>query len=216
MNYFLIDYENVRVSGFDGVTNLTSEDVVVVFYSENADTLTFGLHRRINESKAQFHFQKVSVGGKNALDFQLCSYLGYLIRDTKNGDGEANDNYYIVSNDHGYIILSDYWKKRGTDVIVVSNLSKKLVEKSEPKEKVATAPIQTNSNVDEKVAVAETENLLKSILSDKNSIAEVNKIINHYKTKNGVYQGLIKLFKQEKGLKIYQAIKSLINDKKGN
>jgi len=48
MNYFLIDYENVHVAGFEGITKLTDNDCVVIFYSENADTMTFGLHRRIN------------------------------------------------------------------------------------------------------------------------------------------------------------------------
>ena len=52
MNYFLVDYENVRVSGLDGLAKLTENDVVIIFYSVNADSLTFGLHRRINESKA--------------------------------------------------------------------------------------------------------------------------------------------------------------------
>ena len=78
MNYFLIDYENVNVSGFDGLSNLDDEDTIIVFYTENADTLTFGLHRRINDAKAVIQFQKVSSAVKNALDFQLCTYLGFF------------------------------------------------------------------------------------------------------------------------------------------
>ena len=114
MNYFLVDYENVRVSGLDGQSGLTENDVVIIFYSINADSLTFGLHRRINESKANFQFQKISVGEKNALDFQLCSYLGFLIRDNI-GIGEKNPaddcNYYVVSNDKGYAVLSDWLRE---------------------------------------------------------------------------------------------------------
>lgn len=64
MNYFLIDYENVNVSGFDGLANLTENDAVILFYSENASTLTFGLHRRLNESKANLQFHKVESNKK--------------------------------------------------------------------------------------------------------------------------------------------------------
>ncbi len=35
MNYYLVDYENVRAAGFDGVEKLTEEDIVVTFYSLN-------------------------------------------------------------------------------------------------------------------------------------------------------------------------------------
>ena len=110
MNYYLVDYENVNVSGLNGISKLTENDIVTIFYSENANTLTFGMHRRINELKACIKFQKVAVKEKNALDFQLCSYLGYLIRD-KMTEENLNNSYFIVSNDNGYSILPDYWKK---------------------------------------------------------------------------------------------------------
>ena len=57
MNYYLVDYENVKSHGLDGITSLDSSDVLVIFYSENADSLTFGLHRRLNESKAKISYQ---------------------------------------------------------------------------------------------------------------------------------------------------------------
>ena len=56
MNYYLVDYENVNVAGLNGVSKLIENDFVIIFYSENAETLTFGMHRRINESKADFFY----------------------------------------------------------------------------------------------------------------------------------------------------------------
>ena len=128
LNYFLVDYENVNVSGLNGITSLTENDSVIVFYSENADTLTFGIHRRLNESKAEIKFQKVLVKEKNARDFQLCSYLGFLIRDTMTEEN-LNNNYFVVSNDKSYLALIDYWKKFKIDLQVVSNLSKNEIKK---------------------------------------------------------------------------------------
>ena len=127
MNYFLVDYENVNVSGFNGVSKLTENDVVVIFNSENAQTLTFGMHRRINESKAEIKFQKVNVNEKNALDFQLCAYLGFLIRDKIN-DENVENIYYIVSNDKSYSVLQDYWKKLNVNLKIVSDLAKNEVK----------------------------------------------------------------------------------------
>ena len=54
------------------------------------------------------------------------------------------------------------------------------------------------------------------VLPDKADTAEVAKIINHYKTKQGVNNGLTKKFPQQKVGPIYKAIKPLIADKKGS
>lgn len=144
MNYYLIDFENVRASGFDGVEKLTEHDKVVTFYSVNADTITFDTHRKINESRADIEFQKVSVGGKNALDFQLSSYLGYLIRDTLPTDDNADKcNYYIVSNDTGYAFLCEYWRNRGIAVNIVRNMKGKITPTIE---KTKSEPANTQSN----------------------------------------------------------------------
>ena len=70
MNYYLVDFENVKKDGLDGVHLLNPEDKVCIFYSKNADSITFDQHRRIMESKADIELCKVEVGSKNALDFQ--------------------------------------------------------------------------------------------------------------------------------------------------
>ena len=202
MNYYLIDYENVNVSGLNGVSKLIENDFVIIFYSENAETLTFGMHRRINESKANIKFQKVLVKEKNALDFQLCSYLGFLIRDTMTGENLEN-SYFIVSNDNGYSALPDYWKKFGVNLKIVSNLAKDEVKKSE----IKSTP-QNNK-------VNDLEKELSKILKNKTDIAEAVKIINNSKTKVEINSNLGKNFHQKAG-EIYKAIKKFIADKKSN
>ena len=76
MAYYLVDYENVKADGMYGVDQLGKKDCVCIFYSENASTLTFGLHEKLNQTKGKIVLQKVEVGVKNALDFQLSTYLG--------------------------------------------------------------------------------------------------------------------------------------------
>ena len=53
MAYYLIDFENVKSRGMEGVELLTEEDTVCIFYSDNADSMTFDLHRKLNETKAK-------------------------------------------------------------------------------------------------------------------------------------------------------------------
>ena len=146
MAYYLVDYENVKADGMYGVDQLGKKDCVCIFYSENASTLTFGLHEKLNQKKGKIVLQKVEVGVKNALDFQLSTYLGYLISENEG----KNETYYIVSEDKGLAILTGYWAERGENVKTASDIAaakedleeekSSKTEKKEKKEKSADAP----------------------------------------------------------------------------
>ena len=120
MAYYLIDFENVKSRGMEGVELLTEEDSVCIFYSDNADSMTFDLHRKLNETKANIIYHKVAVGTKNALDFQLATYLGYLICGQQS-EG-IHPNYFIVTKDNGFTSLMVYWKAQGVPVRIIRNL----------------------------------------------------------------------------------------------
>ena len=102
---YLIDYENVNKDGLNGVSRLTEKDRVIIFYSARADRMTFGLHRRLNETKALVEYRRVDVGGHNALDFQLATWLGFLIAQ------DSDEEYCIVSNDKGFEFLAGFWRR---------------------------------------------------------------------------------------------------------
>ena len=42
---FFVDYENVDTNGLDGLTRLSSQDEVYIYYSEAHSRMSFGLHR---------------------------------------------------------------------------------------------------------------------------------------------------------------------------
>ncbi|MCM1283429.1 MAG: PIN domain-containing protein [Muribaculaceae bacterium] len=130
MNVFLVDFENVNSSGLNGISALDANDQIVIFYSENADSMTFDLHEQINSSKAQISFQRVDVGRKNALDFQLATYLGYLVCENEKENRQVR--YYVVTKDRGYSSLVTFWTKRGIEIVLAGSLaSSKIVEDSE-------------------------------------------------------------------------------------
>ena len=193
MSIFLIDYENVNVDGFNGLSSCTENDYIKIFYTKGAETLTFGLHRRLSESKSKIEYYKVENGSKNALDFQLSSYLGYLI------SSNPNEKYYIVSKDKGYEILTNFWQKYknlNCQISLVSDLS--LKNEQEEKNKLKQS--------------------IKSALSDTNYSDLVNDIfvlIEKYKTKQGINNALVKAYESKKAGEIYKKIKPLLTDKKG-
>ncbi len=193
MATFLVDYENVHVDGFNGLSNCKENDIIKIFYTKSADTLTFGLHRRLNETKGKIEYIKVENGAKNALDFQLSSYLGYLIANN------LDDKYYIVSKDKGYEVLTQFWSKYkaiNAQVTLVSDLTLK----------------------DEKVIQIQLDQKVQSTLKESTFKVDTNEIIliiDKYKTKQGINNALVKKYESKKAGEIYKLIKPLLTDKKG-
>ena len=177
----------------DGIHMLGKEDRVCIFYSKNADSITFDQHRRIIESKATIEFCKVEVGSKNALDFQLATQLGYLIAN------RSADQYFIVSKDKGFEILSVYWKSRNVNVTLIADITGRSHNQE----------------------VEETRAKLEELLQDEEDVDvdEIQKIMQQYKTKQGISNALMKKYPSKdnkKSSKIYKMIKPLLADKKGS
>ena len=103
MKAYLIDFENVKSKGLTGIEQLAQDDKVIIFYSENSDTISFEMHRKVMTSNADIEYLKVRVGGKNALDFQLSTLLGYLLAK------ELYTHIFIISGDKGFDKLHDFW-----------------------------------------------------------------------------------------------------------
>ncbi|MBR6107525.1 MAG: hypothetical protein IKQ39_05915 [Oscillospiraceae bacterium] len=96
MRLFLIDYENVNSAGLHGIGQASQDDRVILFYSHAANTLSFEIMDEMIASNIMPERVCLERTGKNALDFQLVTFLGYLIA------REKADAYYIISKDTGY------------------------------------------------------------------------------------------------------------------
>ncbi|MBQ8923072.1 MAG: hypothetical protein IJ060_13110 [Oscillospiraceae bacterium] len=96
MRLFLIDYENVNSAGLHGIAQAAPDDRVILFYSHAANTLSFEIMDEMVNSGIMPERVCLEHSGKNALDFQLVTFLGYLIAKDK------ADAYYIISRDAGY------------------------------------------------------------------------------------------------------------------
>ena len=107
MNYhYLIDFENVHKDGLAGLEEIEEGSFLHIFYSENARNITLSSFG--NAKMLHMEVIKVPVG-KQSLDMQLVSFLGYLI-----GKEDSKDNkYIIVSKDNGYGNTPLFWDSLG-------------------------------------------------------------------------------------------------------
>lgn len=107
MAIYLIDYENTGVKGLAGIERLKEEDQIILFYGPKTGSIPFDEHVRISQSASHVEYIKTTKTAKNYLDFQLTTYLGFLIAQT------PVKEYHIVSKDSGYDSVIDFWSKRG-------------------------------------------------------------------------------------------------------
>jgi len=121
MKIFYVDFENVKDPGLNGIGKLNKGDVVRIYYSEDAQKMTFGLHRRIEESPATFEYKRISKdlkGVKNALDVLLMQDMSQRIIEEKSGE------FFIVSNDGDYDHYISEKKKNGISINKISEVCK--------------------------------------------------------------------------------------------
>ena len=116
---FLIDFENVHEKGLEGIGCLKPEDTVHLFYTKNASKISLDI---LSEIQAKLRFHKVNVG-KQSLDMQLVSYLGFLI-----GTVGKEPEYIIVSNDAGFHNTLAFWGEKDTKISQMKSMKAEKLE----------------------------------------------------------------------------------------
>lgn len=194
MSVYIIDYENVKTDGFDGVEKLLDDDVVIVFYSVSTPTISIKSAEKVLKTRAKFVFKEANVIIEgmdkvfhDALDAQLDTYAGYLIG--KHQDRETQ--YYIISKDRGFDFVCKFWENRGFKMSKISRIS--------------------DGNVNERIE--EISERVKKELNDEQIAAFVTKAIINKSTKGDIHQSVVDKYGQEEGNEIYKKIKPLIKNK---
>jgi len=104
MRHYLIDFENTHTRGLK-LEQLMPGDHVHIFYSKAASKLD--MSALPSGIQVNIDFFEV-LTGKQALDMQLSSYLGYLV---KSANGDNSIGITIVSCDTDYDTVVAFWKK---------------------------------------------------------------------------------------------------------
>lgn len=150
MSYYLIDFENVGSTGFNGIEKLNENDEVIVFYSRNAIRTALDIFG--TDGNAKIRFIKAECGTQNALDFQLSSCIGSLAKEIRGGD-----EIWIISKDKGYSPLVPFWKRYGITVKTAVDLAGNTVP---VKPVVVEKVVQEEKKEEEAVSI---EDLLNEI-----------------------------------------------------
>lgn len=198
MAYYLIDYENIK--SIAGWGDLTARDTVIFFYSKNANTMTFDLHRELVACPAVKEYFTVECGGKNALDFQLSSYVGYLL------SAHPDEPVCIVSGDKGFSQLVSFWEGRGVGRVVL--------RQSIGEPRAAAAKTLPPAPVAEDTIAAVLSKMAKGLSLTDEQCGEIEAIVNTYKTRQAINNNLMKRLRDsDKVGKITRAIKPFLKSK---
>lgn len=106
---YYIDSENVGDNWISLLPAVTEDDEILVFYTQNSPHMNYRNLRLLKESPTDVDFIECCEGS-NALDFQLCTELGFRISSI------SDREFVIVSNDTGFDAVVKYWRKRGQAV----------------------------------------------------------------------------------------------------
>ncbi|MDO4492347.1 MAG: PIN domain-containing protein [Clostridia bacterium] len=109
MTIYFIDFENVHEGGLKGLAELPEGDRVHLFYTVNANKISFDFFEIIRNSDIILH--KVAAG-KQALDMMLSSFLGFCVA------GNPGARFVIVSKDRDYAPVVDFWNLQANPVDV--------------------------------------------------------------------------------------------------
>lgn len=206
MTYYLIDYENVGEAGLKGIADLNEEDYIIIFYSENAGRISFDLHRMLNESTACVEYRKVKSGMKNALDFQLATYLGYLI-----AKHDGNTSYYIISKDNGYDVVKSFWKDQ--NIFLSSNLTCKTNRPEEDMVRERFEDLEAEQPKDGLLALQELSRVkkeLSKIYGDTAFRDELLLFLEKYKNLQDLNNALVRWYGSDQAYEIYKKVKPLL------
>lgn len=99
--HFLIDFENVGLSGLVGIEHLTRKDSLYIFHNAQKAQLPIKLMDAICKTRCLFSSIQLVRGGKNALDFYIAAKVGEI-------GSKSGDTICIISKDQGFAAVQDY------------------------------------------------------------------------------------------------------------
>lgn len=221
-NYF-IDLENVGNRWLDILGEVRAGDRIDIFYTSSNPVLHYPELERILSSAARFTLTSCA-SGNNALDFQLCTELGHRV--SQNGGGAVS--YIILSNDNGFDAVVSYWRERSVDIArralpaAAPKAEKPAASAPKPDKKAkqnAKPPAEETAAPDDPALRAQyLERLSRHKSISQKDAAQIAAILTETmrepseKRAASTYRRIVSAFGQQKGLTVYNQVKSTITD----
>ena len=202
IRHFLVDSENVNDNWLMLFDMADEDDEIVVFYTKKSPHMSYmSVIRLMENNSINVRFEEC-YEGTNALDFQLVSYMGYLMgrNDTHSENNSSAtpivtdtadvstascaDEYIIMSNDTGYDPAVRFWKDKGYAVRRFNvNFCKQAVQRRKnikyqvvadipSKEDNANTNINTDTDTDTDAITAKSYNMNELIDGNHSSYTD--------------------------------------------
>lgn len=167
--YFLVDSENVNDNWLMLFDLAAPTDDIIVFYTSRSPHMSYASVIRLLKEQRKIAFEEC-FEGNNGLDFQLVSYLGYLISENKGKDAE----FIIMSNDTGFDACIKYWKTKNISVKRINvNYCKITLARLESQMSLVSEPDTEYLTSDDNSIAAETKNVDIESANDDSSFEEL-------------------------------------------
>lgn len=220
MTIYLTDLENTGEAWIKSAQDCQGGDMIYLFYSRNYTRTSMDSIGPFLEKGVSLRCRKCATG-KNGLDFQLCSELGYLVAQ------HPGCAMVILSNDHGYDALLHYWDRLGVHISrrsVDAGQTNCTLKKSKSKKKFKAAsvvvpePAGPSKTQCRKAYHAKLRPVLNSVSVTE---SELNKLIgicinsvllNGPRRMVSVYNGCTHEYGRKRAGEIYKAGKEAIRD----
>lgn len=212
-HYYLVDLENVGLSGLYGLNLPDEGSEIQIFFSESACTTTAEARDDILASKANVRLFHCKANGKNALDFELAAYFGSIL------ERPETERVSIISKDKGFHTLKDYANHKRKEVIV--SQEKSILEAYVIAETDLQPRFYKSGNTVDLKSVAKqlsgsstAESKVRRRLSayPKEVIEGALEILSQENaTRQKMYIGFMKRFGKKKGTEIYSKVREVLN-----
>ena len=199
MGIYFVDYENVGDQGLAGARSLTEKDRIIVFYNDRIKSIAFDAYIEMTETRAKVEHIKIVKTGKNYLDFQLITYLGFLL-----GKGEK-DFVYLITKDKGFDSVVDFWKGRNVN-ICRRECIKGDKGKSETTKQNRTKPALSESWRKKIRTAVKEEHLMPR------DYTKIYNLMLSVENKEELHNQLAKIFAPDKSAKVYGAVKPVFEE----
>ncbi len=116
----LVDFENTHASGLEGYTYLNENDTLVMYYSDENSAVTRGVVEDLKSNGVHVRLVKLLKQHSNALDMYIASTTGMYL--------DSGEKICIVSKDHGYAAVRDFWHSlRGAEILLGETIKECLL-----------------------------------------------------------------------------------------
>lgn len=131
---YLIDTENVGSVWKALLDRMDGQDKLLLFYTENSPGISYADLQSLLTSGKSFEFFSCHTG-KNGLDFQLISYLGYLLHSW------PKSRLVVLSDDTGYDPALQFWTEKGFEVQRMTKAMLRAAKKESVKPRKADSAV---------------------------------------------------------------------------